>query len=162
MALFELQRDFPIFSDLVQNETSIQIAHCRKYANVTGTAGQVLYIGDILIDNRDGTLAIPADIAAILAAEHLAIYIGNDPFNNQITGVKTYNPNYTEFKAGLLTQRVDVIWRGQCGLSRGGIVGTSRGDSGLRFPVGTTPAQMKQVWDKLTVDNGLTILRQVP
>lgn len=159
---FELRQDFPRLGDLVQSESTITIGHCRKYGTVTGTAGQKLYIGDILVDNRDGSFTIPADIAAILAAEHLALYIGNDPVNTQMNTDPSYNPNITEFKTGALDQKIAVLWRGQIGVARGGVVGTSRGDSGIRFPVGTTPVQMKQVWDKLTVDNNMTILRQVP
>ena len=163
MSTFIFQRDFPRLGDLVQAETSISIASCRKYGSVTGTVGKELLIGDILIDNLDGTFTIPANIAAIVdPAKRLALYIGNDPINNVNTQNPTFNPNITTFAADTLTQQISVLWRGQVGVSRGGEIGTSRGESGIRFPVGTTPAQMKTVWGKLTTVNNMTILRQVP
>lgn len=163
MSTYFIKQDFPRLGDLIQGETSLSIASCRKQGTVTGTVGKTLYIGDILIDNLDGTFTIPADIAAIVdPAKRLALYIGNDPIQNVDTNNPTYNSNITTFASDTLTQNVVVAWRGQLGLARGGVVGTSRGESGIRFPVGTTAPQMKTVWDKLTVVNGFTILRQVP
>lgn len=162
-----LHNQFPQFGEVFQSELGTPIGYTRKTVSVTGTAGQKLYIGDILIDNGDGTVTIPANIAAITTAisggKTLAIYAGNDAHQNVNTANPTYNHNVTDFYTGALTQKVVVVYRGIIGVARGGVIDATdgRANAGLRFPTSTTTAQMKTVREQLE-KQGIHVLRQVP
>jgi len=163
MAILQLQKYFPRFGDVFQHEAGTPIGYTRKTVSVTGTAGAKLFIGDFLVlDSITATTAtIPADIEAIKAAPVLGIYAGNDAHQNMNTDNPTYNHNVTEFNTDTLTQDVVVVYRGMIGVARGGSKGTSRYDSGLRFPASTSKSDMQAVWDKLE-EQGIHVLRQVP
>lgn len=163
MAIMQLQKYFPRFGDVFQHEDGTPIGFTRKTVEVTGTAGTKLYIGDFIVlaskTAKVGT--IPADIDAIKSAPWLGIYAGNDAYKNMNTDNPTYNNNVTEFEADTLTQDAVVVYRGRMGVARGGSEGTSRYDSGLRFPANTSRADMQVVWDKLE-EQDIHVLRQVP
>lgn len=160
---FILQEDFPRFGDVFQHELGVTIGYTRETVEVTGTAGAKLYIGDLLVMSSitADTATIPADIAAIKAAPVLAVYAGNDAYLNVNTDDPTYNHNVTEFEASTLTQKVVVINRGPVGVAGGGAKGGSKYFTGLKFPTGTSLADIKAVHDKLHAQ-GFKILRQVP
>ncbi|UJE34827.1 virion structural protein [Acinetobacter phage vB_AbaM_P1] len=163
MEKLEFQKRFPMFSEVFQDEHGVLIGYTRQTVKVTGTAGKKLQIGDFLVMDSvaDEVATIPADIAAIKAAPVLAIYAGNEAYQNMNTDNSSYNHNVTEFLADRLEQEVVVINRGPIGLSWGGPVGTTKHFSGLKFPAGTSKADIKEVHAKLT-NQGFKILRQVP
>lgn len=163
MENLQFQKYFPIFSEVFQDEHGVLIGYTRQTVKVTGTAGQQLLIGDFLVMDSvaAGTATIPADIDAIKAAPVLAIYAGNEAYQNMNTDNPSYNHNVTDLVAGRLEQEVVVINRGPIGLSWGGPKGTTKHFSGLKFPAGTSKADIKAVHDKLT-NQGFKILRQVP
>lgn len=162
-SIMQLQKDFTRYGDVFQHEAGSPIGYVRKSIDVTGVAGGKLFIGDFLVlaSPTATTGTIPADIDAIKAAPYLGIYGGNDAYRNMNTDNPTYNHNVTEFEADTLTQKVVVIHRGMVGVARGGAKGTTRYDSGLKFPAGTSKADMQAVWDKLE-EQGIHVLRQVP
>lgn len=161
--MFQLQKEFTRYGDVFQHELGSPIGYVRKTVEVTGVAGTELQIGDfiVLADATATTGTIPADIAAIKAAPFLGIYGGNDAYRNMNTDNPTYNHSVTQFATDTLTQKVVVIHRGIVGVARGGAKGTTRYGSGLKFPAGTSKADMQEVWDKLEVQ-GIHVLRQVP
>lgn len=163
MSMIQLQQYFTRYGDVFQHEAGVTIGFTRKTLEVTGVAGTKLEIGDFIVMDsptaKTGT--IPADIAAIKAAPYLGIYAGNDAHQNVNTDNPTYNHSVTEFNTGTETQKIVVVYRGMIGVSRGGIKGTHRGDSGLKYPVGTTKADREAVQDKLELQN-IHVLRQVP
>lgn len=163
MEKLQFQKYFPILSDLIQDEHGALIGYSRSSVKVTGTAGQQLLIGDFLVMDSVSaeTATIPADIEAIKAAKVLAVYIGNEAYQNMNTDKMSYNHNVTDFVPEHLTQEVVVINRGPIGLSWGGPKGTTKHFSGLKFPAGTSKADIKAVHNKL-IDQGFKILRQVP
>lgn len=162
MSLIQLQKYFTAFGDVFQEEAGIGIGYTRKSVEVTGTEGEVLQIGRFIgmesVSAKTGTIL--KTIEEIKEAKVLGIYAGNDAYQNMISENPTYNHNVTEFKADTLTQKVVVINRGQIGVARGGNEGTSRYDSGLKFPAGTSLADKEIVWAKLE-DAGFKVLRQV-
>lgn len=163
MAIMQLQKYFPRFGDVFQHEDGVPIGFTRKTLEVTGTAGKKLFIGDfIVMESKTAKVGtIPADIEAIKSAKWLGIYAGNDAHQNMNTDNPTYNHNVTEFEAKTLKQNVVVVYRGRMGVARGGAEGTTRYDSGLRFPKGTSKVDMQAVWDKLE-EQDIHVLRQVP
>lgn len=163
MSIMQLQKYFPRFGDVFQHEDGIPIGFTRKTLEITGTAGKKLYIGDFIVmaSKTAKTGTIPADIDAIKNAPYLGIYAGNDAHQNVNTDNPTYNHNVTEFEADTLTQDIVVVYRGRIGVARGGSEGTTRFDSGLRFPKATAKADMQAVWDKLE-EQDIHVLRQVP
>lgn len=163
MTIMTLQKYFPRFGDVFQHEDGVPIGFTRKTIKVTGVAGQKLHIGDfIVMDSKTAkTGTIPADIAAIKAAAWLGVYGGNDPIQNVNTDNPTYNSNVTEFAADTLEQDVVVVYRGRIGVACGGSEGTTRYDSGLRFPAATAITDRQAVWDKLE-EQDIHVLRQVP
>lgn len=158
-----LQKRFPEFGEVFQDEHGTLIGYTRQTVEVTGTAGQQLLIGDLLVMQTvaDTTATIPADIAAIKAAPILAVYAGNEAYQNMNTDNPTYNHNVTDFTADRLKQEVVVINRGPIGLTWGGPKGTTKYFTGLKFPAGTSKADIAAVHKKLTIQ-GFKILRQVP
>ena len=163
MAIMQLQKYFPRFGDVFQHEDGIPIGFTRKTLEITGVAGTKLYIGDFIVmaskTAKVGT--VPADIDAIKSAPYLGIYAGNDAHQNMNTDNPTYNHNVTEFNTGTEKQDIVVVYRGRIGVARGGAEGTTRYDSGLRFPKGTVKTDMQAVWDKLE-EQDIHVLRQVP
>mgnify|MGYP001580326797 CR=1 FL=1 len=161
--LFELQKYFPKFGDVFQHEDGVTIGYTRQELEVTGEAGGKLYIGDFIVmespASRTGT--IPKTIQEIKDAKWLGIYAGNDPYHQMNTKNPTYNQNVSYFNADTLTQKIIVISRGRIGVAEGGSAGTTKHDSGLRFPATTSKADKQAVWDKL-IEQGFKVLRQVP
>lgn len=151
--LFSLQAQYPAWRDVFVEEHATHIGYVRKTVSVTGTAGQKILIGTILIDNDDGTVTIPANAAAIATAvtdgKKFAIYAGNDVIQN-INIHPTTNKNVTEFFSDLLTQDVVVVYRGIIGV----------GKRGLRFPANTAANDIKAVHKQLE-EQGIHVLRQV-
>lgn len=163
MAMMQLQGYFPRFSDVFQAEDGVMIGFTRKTLKVTGTVGKKLFIGDfIVMDSKTATTGtIPATVEDIKAAKWLGIYAGNDPIQNVNTDNPTYNSNVTHFEADTLEQEVVVVYRGRIGVAQGGSEGTTRYDSGLRFPRATARTDRQVIWDKLE-DQDIHVLRQVP
>lgn len=163
MEILKFQKVFPTFGDVFQHEIGAVIGYTRETVKVTGTAGQKLVIGDLLVmDSHTAKVAtIPADIAAMKGAAVLGVYAGNEAYQNMNTDNPTYNHNVTEFVAGRLTQDVVVIHRGPIGVAGGGKAGTTKHFTGLKFPADTVRADIEAVHDKLRLQ-GFKILRQVP
>lgn len=161
--ILQLQKYFPRFGDVFQHEDGVPIGFTRKTLDVTGVAGTKLFIGDFIVmaSKTAKTGTIPTTIDEIKSAPYLGIYAGNDPYLNVNTDNPTYNHNVTEFEADTLDQKIVVVYRGRMGVARGGSKGTTRYDSGLRFPTATSKTDMQAVWDKLE-EQDIHVLRQVP
>ena len=162
MEKIEFQKRFPTYGDVFQDEHGVITGYTRKTVEVTGTAGQQLLIGDfiVLASAVAETGTIPADIAAIKAAPTLAIYAGNEAYQNMNTDNPSYNHNVTDFVAGRLKQKVVVVYRGMTNVAGGSVKGTTKWFTGLKFPAGTSKADIKAVHNKLELQ-GIHILRQV-
>lgn len=154
---------FPRYHDVFQHEDGVIIGYTRKTLKVTGTAGKKLFIGDFIVmasaTADEGT--IPTTLQEIIDAPYLGIYGGNDPYKNVNTDDPTYNHNVTTFGESTLTQEIVVVYRGRVGVARGGSAGTTRHESGLRYPANTSTPNRKIVEKKLE-EQGIHVLRQVP
>ena len=126
------------------------IGYTRKTVSLTATAGTVVQIGTVLVDNDDGTASIPANAAALAAATKVCIFLGRDIVKTNYT-LGNQQHNIAKFDAANLTQDIVVVWRGAVGV----------GKVNLILPSGFTNTQKNALYKLMEQVNGFKMLRQV-
>lgn len=137
-------------SDVFVRAQDEVVGYTRKTVSLTAALGTVVQVGHILIDNDDGTVSIPANKAALLAANKICIFIGRDVYKTSHS-LENMARNVAIFDAANLTQEVVVVWRGA----------VSVGKANLIWPTGMTAGEKSAVYKTLEQVNGFKMLRQV-
>ena len=150
--LNDITPDYTKFSDVFQTEAGTTIGYARKNLSLTATAGTVVQIGTLLVDNGDGTATIPANALALSGAGvgKIVIFCGDDIYDKQV-GHRDWNPNLASFESTNLTQDVTVVWRGRVGV----------GKANLKWPSNVTTADKVAVYKRLEEENGFKVIRQL-
>lgn len=150
--LNDITPDYTQFSDVFQTEAGTTIGYARKNLSLTATAGTVVQIGTLLVDNGDGTATIPATALALssAAAGNIVIFCGDDIYNKQV-GHRDWNPNLATFDSTNLTQNVTVMAYGRVGVGKAKLV----------WPSNVTTADKVAVYKRLEKENGFKVIRQL-
>lgn len=149
------------FDEVFQSESGQQVGWARLSVDVTGTAG-LYQIGTLVILGADReTATIPATVADLKSATagSIAILARKDIKNSVFPAGATheevahnFNPDVLHLTATALTKEHVVI----ADARNGGAIG----DAQIGFPADATPADKKEIFTKLKVENGFKVLKQ--